>query len=147
MPLPPDIEPGFLYSHVSDDVRAYGLRMKGNTEVSFSVETEDAEEYGSSADPIGATRGRNKYALSLTLLLSAWEGFCQDCDSKGIAPMKRAGSIVWVISEPGQPTITMRANVNKLKKMELAAADGPDAHKVKVEATVLKILRNGRAIA
>jgi len=147
MPLPPDIEPGFLYSHVSDDVRAYGLRMKGTTEVTFSVETEDAEEYGSSTDPIGATRGRNKYSLSLTLLLSAWEGFCSDCDAKGIAPMKRAGSIVWVISEPGQPTITMRANVNKLKKMELGAADGPDAHKVKVEATVLKILRNGKPIA
>ena len=147
MPLPPDIEPGFLYSHVSDDVRMYGLRVKGNTEMTWSVETEDAEEYGTSTDPIGATRGRNKYSLSFTLLLSNWEGYCQDCDAKGVVPMKRAGTITWVIAEPGQPTITFTAKVNKLMKAELAAEDGPGAHKVKVDAKVMKILRNGKAIA
>jgi hypothetical protein len=148
MPLPADLDAnGYLYSHVSDDVRIFGLRLKGNTEITHSVEIEDADEYGSSETPVGSTRGRVKYTLSFTLLLGLWDAYCADCLSKGFRPMRRPGVMTWVIAETGKPTITYAAQINKLTKVEVASEDGPGATKAKIEAKVLKITRNGVPLA
>jgi hypothetical protein len=99
---------GFRASPVSAVVKVNGNEFVGFKEITGSRKRERGMVTGANADPIGKTRGMNKYALSMSVYLAEWKAFLLDPSNFGNGYGDVPYPVEITVTENGYDTQTWR---------------------------------------
>jgi hypothetical protein len=134
---------GFLHEFASIEAKANGQIISGFKELSYSHKKEPAKQHGSSAQPIGRTRGQYDAEGSITM----YKRFAQDLtNALGPGYMDVAFTIT-VNYQPDdlQGIITDTLVGCLIKNDEDSHSEGTDALVTKYDLDIMYIKKGGKA--
>lgn len=147
MPIPityPDFS-GFRASSNSSIVKVNGNEFVGFVEVKGGRKRDRKIVPGANADPIGKTRGKNNYSLTMSVYIAEWKAFFLDPSNFGAGYGDVSYPVEIVVTENGYDTQTYRFDGCTTDGAELTVnVDNSDPLKIEtIEFNPLKMTING----
>ncbi len=133
---------GFRAGFNSLQVKLNGQEIIGLSEGKLSRKRERGVVYGTNADPIGKTRGKNGYEASITVFVAEFKAYILDTFGAGYADVQMILEVT--ITENGYDTQTHTAYGCTIDASELSFSEGTDPLKMaSIDLGPTKILFNG----
>lgn len=152
MPVPSQVINGNRYDFTSIEITFSVLgvpKVVGIKEINYKETLEPGMVYGTSADPIGRTRGQYAAEGSFTIFRAEWSDLLEALGTQPPplgAPLSgylEAGFDMTVsYAEDGQPTIVDRLIGCRVKSVASSNTQSKDGLVLQVDLSVMKILQN-----
>lgn len=155
--FPTPVINGNKFSFSSIDLRPMGQRITDFKEVEYSTELDPGVMYGTSAAPVGRSRGLQKTEASITLYREAWLAFQASLillsTTSNLNPLGNPAGwmeVSWdaMISYAETPVSPVQKDVLKgarIKKWTANHSESNEILTVKLDLHVMQIILNGSA--
>lgn len=138
---------GHRYSFASIEALFNEIPMIGFKSLNYSDSLEPGEVYGSRAQLLGATHGKQKATADFEMYRLEWDFLIRTLGIAGVGFGESYFDISVSYAEVNQPVVTDRLVGCRIKKVDASNTDGIDATLAKCELFVTRVLFNRVPIA
>lgn len=135
---------GNRYDYTSIEIMVEGIPYRGIKSIDYEDSLDSAKQYGTSARPLGRTRGKYDASGSLEIFLEDAVVLRTILAAVGNGGMGAANfTIVVAYAEIGSPIVVVKMLGCRVKKVAASHAQGNDGITEKWDLDVMDITRNG----